>query len=60
MAWKEPTQELHNFLYLAIDDAIDVGLDKWLAEWRTTMDLAMGGSNSTAQKKKDETNLNMA
>ena len=46
--------------YLAKDDAIDAVLDKWLAEWHTTTNLAVGGSKSAAQKKKDEAKLKMA
>ena len=44
---KDPAQKWHDFPYLATDDAIDVVLDKWSAEWHTTMELAVGGRNST-------------
>ena len=43
-----------------MDDIIDVVLDQWSTEWLTTMDLAIGGSKSTAQKKKEEAKLKMA
>lgn len=52
-------QKWYDLLYLATNDAIDVVLDKWPTEWCTTMDLAVGGSKSAAQKKKEETKLKM-
>jgi len=44
--------------YLAIDDAIDAVLDRWMEEWCTTKVLAMGGSKFNVQKK-EEANLKM-
>lgn len=43
-----------------MDDAIDAVLDQWLVEGCTTMELAVGRSNSAAQKKKEEAKLKMA
>jgi len=37
-------QKWHNLLYLAMDDTIDVVLNKWSVEWRTTTNLAVDGS----------------
>lgn len=34
-------------------------LDQWPTEWCTTIDLVVGGSKSTAQKKKEEAKLKM-
>lgn len=45
-------QKWYDLLYMAIDGAIDVVLDQWLAEWHATTNLAMGGSKSVMQKKK--------
>ena len=47
-------------LYLATNIAINAVLDKWSAEWHTTTDLAVGGSKSAAQKKKEEAKFKMA
>ena len=58
--WKDPTQKWYDLLYLTADDAIDAVLDKWPAEWHTTIDLAVGGSKSATQKKKDEAKLKIA
>ena len=56
----DPMQKWYDFPYLAIDDANDVVLDKWPAEWRNTMDFGVGGSKSTAHNKKEEAKLKMA
>lgn len=48
-----------DFPYLATDDAIDVELDQWPIEWLSTIDLAVGGSKSIVQKKKEEAKLKM-
>jgi len=53
-------EKWYDFPYLAIDDAKDVVLDKWPAEWYTTMDFRVGGSKSTKQNKKEEAKLKMA
>lgn len=45
---------------LATDDSIDAVLDKWMAEWHTSMDLAVRGSKFATQKRKDEAKLKMA
>jgi len=45
---------------MAMDDAIGAVLGQWLAEWHTTMDLAVGRNKSIAQKKKEEAKLKMA
>jgi len=58
-AQKDPAQKWYDLSYLATDDAIDAMLDKWPAECRTTTDLAMGGSKSATQKKKEEAKLKM-
>jgi len=58
--WKDPAQKWYDLPYLAMDCAIDATLDQWLAEWRTTTDLAVGGSKSAAQKRKEEAKLKMA
>lgn len=57
--WQDLAQNLYDLLYLSIDDAIDAVLDKWLVEWCTLMDLAMGGKKSATQKKKEEAKLKM-
>lgn len=41
---KDPTQNWYDLHYFQMDDAIDVVLNQWLAEWCTTTDLAVGGS----------------
>lgn len=56
-AWKDPVQKLYDLPYLATHDAIDVVLDRWPAEWRTTTYLVVRGSNSTTQKNKEEAKL---
>jgi len=56
---KDPSQKWYNLPYLAMNDAINAVLDTWPAEWHTTTDLAIDGSKSDAQKKK-EANLKMA
>jgi len=58
--WKDPLQKWYDLLYLATDDAIDAMLDKWSAEWHTTMELVVGGSKSNTQNKKEEAKLKMA
>ena len=45
--------------YLEMDDAIDAVLDHWLTEWRTIIDLAVGGRKSSAQCKEEEAKLKM-
>ena len=52
-AWEDPVKKWYDFPYLATDDAIDTMLDQWLAEWCFTTDLAVGGSKSAMQKKKE-------
>jgi len=52
-------QKWYDLMYLATDDAIDAVLDQCPEEWRTTMDLVVGGSKSSAQKKKEEAKLKM-
>ena len=58
-ARKDPTQKWYDLPSLAMDDTIDVVLDRWPAEWHTTIDLAVGGSKSVAQRKKEEAKLKM-
>jgi len=53
-------QKWYNLPYLATYDAINAMLDKWSAEWCTTTKLLVGGSKSTALKKKEEAKLKMA
>jgi len=45
---------------LASDDAIDVVLDRWPVEWRTTSHLAVGSSKSVTQHKNEEAKLKKA
>lgn len=58
-AWKDPAQKWYDLPYLAMDDVIDAVLDQWPTEWRTTTDLAMGGSKYTTQRKKEEAKIKM-
>lgn len=58
--WKDPAQKWYDLSYIAINNAINVVLDQWLTEWCTTTDLAMGGSKSATQKKKEEAKFKMA
>lgn len=54
---KDLTQKWYDFPYVATNDTIDVVLDQWLAEWRATIDLVVGGSKPAAQRKKEEVKL---
>lgn len=56
----DPTQKWYDLPYLETDDVIDAVLDQWLAEWRATTDLAVGGSKYVLQKKEEEAKLMMA
>ncbi len=56
---KDPTQKWYDLPYLATYDAIDAVLDQWREEWRATVDLVVGGSKSTVQRKKEEAKLKM-
>jgi len=56
---KDHVQKWYDLSYLAIDDAINAVLDKWMAEWHTTTDLAVGGSKFDVQKNKDEAKQKM-
>lgn len=58
-ARKGPTHKWYDLPYLATDDVIDAVLDRWPTKWRTTTDLAVGGSKSTAQRNKEEAKLKM-
>ena len=40
---KDPAHKWYDLTYLAMDDAIDVVIDQWLAEWHATTDLVVGG-----------------
>ena len=58
-AWRDPVQKWYDLPYLETDDDIDAILDQWLEKWCTIADLAVGGRNSAAQRKKEEAKLRM-
>lgn len=58
-AQKDPAQTWYDLPYLETCDAIDAVLDRWPVEWCTISSLAVVGSKSAAQKKKEEAKLKM-
>ncbi len=56
---KDLAQKWYDLPYLATYEFIDGVLDRWPAEWCSTTNLAMGGSKSSTQRKKEEAKLKM-
>jgi len=50
---------LYNLPYLETNDSIEVVLNQWSVEWRSTTNLAIGGRKSAMQRKKEEAKLKM-
>lgn len=54
---KDPQQKWFDLPYLSTDDAIQEFIKRWLVDWNSLSDLAVGttkGTGSSAEKKKEE------